>query len=66
LDEIRKLAHFKHFSVRVLELDGEQVTVIGPDSTLDPLARRLAGEVVEIDRDQPRLEGYEQATRPMR
>ena len=39
----------------------EQVTVIGSASALDALLIRLAGDAVEANRDQPRLEGYGQA-----
>ena len=61
MEEVRELAESKLFSVRLLELDGEQVTVLGSASALDALLTRLAGDAVEVNRDQPRLEGYEQA-----
>jgi hypothetical protein len=61
MDEIRALANSKDFNVRVLELDGQHLTVIGPAAAVDALVGRLAGDAVEVNRDQPRLEGYEQA-----
>jgi hypothetical protein len=64
VDEIRKLAQAKDFSVRVLDVEGEQVTVIGPDLALDALVLRLAGQVIEINRDQRPLDGYEEARLP--
>jgi hypothetical protein len=54
VEQIRKLAAQKHFSVRLLEIEGEQVTVVGAAHALDALIEQLA-EVAEVNRDQLEL-----------